>query len=675
MNAAGQILCLNMIVRNEAPVIRRCLDSVRPIINHWVIVDTGSTDGTQDIIRDHLRDLPGELHERPWRDFAHNRSEALMLARSRSDYTLIIDADDTLELEAPALPTLTNDAYTIEIRDTGTVYHRLQLVRSKLPWRYEGVLHEYLTCDEAGQSEFLSTVRMRRNHDGARRKDPETYRRDVSVLEAALQRETSPFLRARYRFYLAQSYKDCGDWERALENYLARSELGFWQEEIFTSLYCAAQMKESLGRPDQEVIDAYLRAADALPTRAEALHGASRFCRVTSRHEEGYQIAKRGLEIPMPSDGLFIEPWIYEFGLLDEFSINAYWSGHNRDCLNASLKMLATGKLSEEDMQRVIANAQFASEDLPRDPNLGSFGAEGLAEQHALVAPRPLRSQVAGSPRVLVAILAKQKETALPLYLECIEALDYPKSSIVLYIRTNNNTDRTERLLREWVDRVGHLYAGVEFDAQDVETRVEQFDVHEWNPTRFHVLGHIRKISLSRAQKYNCDFYFVADVDNFIRPCTLREMVALNLPIVAPFMRSIGPSDFYSNYHAAVDADGYYSECDQYSWILHRWVRGVLEMPVIHCTYLVRADVLDELRYEDGTDRHEYVIYSESAREQAIPQYLDNRQLYGYVTFGDGHELHVMNYLERVGELLRCQQIEKDDGSIPAMIQDTIYAK
>ena len=43
-------LCLCMIVKNEAPVIRRCLDSVRSLIDYWVIVDTGSTDGTQDIV-------------------------------------------------------------------------------------------------------------------------------------------------------------------------------------------------------------------------------------------------------------------------------------------------------------------------------------------------------------------------------------------------------------------------------------------------------------------------------------------------------------------------------------------------------------------------------------------------------------------------------------------------
>ncbi len=85
------------------------------------------------------------------------------------------------------------------------------------------------------------------------------------------------------------------------------------------------------------------------------------------------------------------------------------------------------------------------------------------------------------SPRVLMAILAKQKEPALPLYLDCIEALDYPKSSIVLYIRTNNNTDKTEKILRDWVARVGHLYHSVEFDASDVAERVEQDREHEWN--------------------------------------------------------------------------------------------------------------------------------------------------------------------------------------------------
>jgi len=361
MNAAGQTICLNMIVKNEAAVIRRCLDSVLPVIDRWVIVDTGSSDGTQDIIREHLQNMPGELHERPWRDFAANRTEALELARGKGNYTLIIDADDEVSVETDAMPELTADSYTLEIADSGVVYRRPQILKNALPFRYEGVLHEYVTCAGAGEAAHLEAIRMLRNHDGARRRDPEIFRRDAALLEDALKTETSPFLIARYRFYLAQSYHDCGEHELALANDLIRAELGFWDEEIFMSLYRAARTMEKLGRPAAEVIAAYLRAADSNPRRAEALHGAAKFCRLQERYEEGFQIAGRGLGILLPPGALFVEPWIYDFGLLDEFAINAFWCGHYKESLVACLKILETGKLvGTEDVRRIAANARFA---------------------------------------------------------------------------------------------------------------------------------------------------------------------------------------------------------------------------------------------------------------------------------------------------------------------------
>src|SRR5580692_7710276 len=91
-------VCLNMIVKNESKVICRCLESVKPLIDYWVIVDTGSKDGTQEIIKKFMKDIPGELHECPWVNFAHNRNEALSLAKKKADYLLFIDADDKLEI-------------------------------------------------------------------------------------------------------------------------------------------------------------------------------------------------------------------------------------------------------------------------------------------------------------------------------------------------------------------------------------------------------------------------------------------------------------------------------------------------------------------------------------------------------------------------------------------------
>ena len=649
-----------MIVKNEASTIRRCLNSVKPIISSWVIVDTGSTDGTQDIIRAHMRHIPGRLHQRPWRDFAYNRTEALAFSQDYADYSFMIDADDTLEIEPGfTMPSLVADSYRVEFLDASIRYWRPSMVRNVLPWRYEGVLHEFLICESAQADQPLSGIRICRNHDGARRRDPETYNNDIIILEQALKAETSQFLISRYRFYLAQSYRDSGQKAKAIENYLERAEMNFWQEEVFVSLYNAAQMTEQLGYPDHEVIDTYVRASDAVPTRAEALHGVSRFHRLKGQNEEGFQLARRGLAIPLSSDALFAEPWIYETGLLDELAVNGYWSKHYRESLDASLKLLASESCPVDQRKRIAANAQAALDKLPHDVDLGSLGSQSLIEQHALVRPRPLHSRLNASSRILVAILAKQKEPSLPLYLQCIEALDYPKSLIVLYIRTNNNTDNTEQILREWVERIGHLYAAIEFNTKNVAARVEQFGVHEWNVIRFRVLGRIRNISLRSALEHNCDFYFVADVDNFIRPCTLKELVALNLPIAAPLLRSIGAGQFYSNYHAEIDTNGYYKECGQYHWILNRWIRGVLEMPLVHCTYLIRADVLNDLTYEDGTSRHEYVIFSDSARKSNIVQYLDNRQIYGYITFGEDDSQYIVNGIEQARMLLNAEFYER----------------
>ena len=66
----AKTICLNMIVKNESKVIQRCLESVKGTIDYWVIVDTGSTDGTQQLIKECLKDIPGELHERPWVDLS-----------------------------------------------------------------------------------------------------------------------------------------------------------------------------------------------------------------------------------------------------------------------------------------------------------------------------------------------------------------------------------------------------------------------------------------------------------------------------------------------------------------------------------------------------------------------------------------------------------------------------
>ena len=626
-------ICLSMIVKNEAAVIARCLQSVMPLIDTWCIVDTGSTDKTKEIILSTLKGLPGELRTRSWLDFAHNRSEALALARDRADYTLVIDADDELIVpDGLKLPDLTADSYEVDFTDTGGVsYRRAQIVKNTLPWQYRGVLHEFLECKDAKVSGYLPLM-IRRGHDGARRKNPETYRQDAEILLSALKTESDPLMRARYTFYLAQSYKDCGEKERAIERYLTRAKMGFWQDEVYVSLLYAARLKDQLGHAD--TLGAYLNASWSLDSRAEAAHDAARYCRLHGRNEEGYDIAKSRLAVGIPTGGLFVEPWIYEYGLRDEFAVNAYWAGHKDECADACHRLLRQQGGSEEDRARFAANLRACG--------------QGITD---IVQTENVTLQE-GAPRVLLAILAKQKADVLPLYLECIETLDYPKSSIVLSVRTNNNTDATKEILVDWLGRVGHLYAGVEFDDSDVPEAVQDYAPHDWNGVRLSVIRRLRNESIARTKAHECAFYFVVDCDNFIRPETLRELVSLGLPIVAPFLRLVDLDRAYSNYHAAIDANGYYADCEEYFWIVNQRVKGIIEVPVVHCTYLVRADVIDRLTYEDGAERFDYVTFSHSARRAGISQYLDNRRIYGHLVFDQSSELYVEDGLAKARKLL-----------------------
>src|SRR5581483_225880 len=196
-------ICLNMIVKNESHVIERCLKSVKPLIDYWVIVDTGSSDGTQKIIKKFMKDIPGKLYERPWKDFAHNRNEALKLAKNKADYVLWMDADDALEYsEDFVLPNLTQDLYYIEHDYKGNRYLRDQLINNHLDWVWKGVLHEELTCKEIITRKVLPKIKNIDYIDGYRSQNPRKHLDDAKVLKEALKKEPK---NTRYQFYLATS--------------------------------------------------------------------------------------------------------------------------------------------------------------------------------------------------------------------------------------------------------------------------------------------------------------------------------------------------------------------------------------------------------------------------------------------------------------------------------------
>jgi glycosyltransferase involved in cell wall biosynthesis len=353
---------LCMIVKNETHVIERCLRSVRDHIDHWVVVDTGSTDGTQELVRDLLAGTPGFLLERPWRDFGSNRSEALAVAREHAEYSFVIDADE--EFLVPASfrwPMMGADSVQLLHRCGSMVYWRASLLANRLPWRYVGLLHEYVEAEDARTSVNLEGPQVVGHFDGGRSvglSTVEKYARDARTLEAALAQEPD---NPRYQYYLARSYRDSDRSEAALAAYRRRSEMGGFPEEVWDSRLWIARLLERQGGTDDEVIGAYLHAWETRPGRAEPLVDLARFCRLRERFVLGRAFAAQATLIPRPTDDvLWIEEHVYEWAALDEFAVSSYWAEHPQDAADSCRELLERRSLPASERDRVRANLDFA---------------------------------------------------------------------------------------------------------------------------------------------------------------------------------------------------------------------------------------------------------------------------------------------------------------------------
>ena len=354
-------ICLNMIVKNESRVIERCLRSAKPFIHSWAMSDTGSTDGTQDIIRRVMADLPGELIERPWVDFAHNRNEALELAKKHGEFALIIDADEVFEAEPgftwPASPDA--PGYLLELIFHDMRYRRIAVVKLDEQWEWKGVLHEVLIAPRYPEARYLPGLRIRVFTDGARsqQSQQEKFSKDAETLRNALEKEPD---NARYAFYLAQSLRDALRPLEAIEAYERRIAMGGWFEEVYYSKLQLARLKEQIGAPYADVAAAFLDAYDFRPSRADAACDAARFFRLKERWNLAVKFAEIASNLKPNDDVLFVDHAAYQWRSRDEWSISAYWSGDFALSAKLCRELLAGTALPDNERRRVQKNLEFA---------------------------------------------------------------------------------------------------------------------------------------------------------------------------------------------------------------------------------------------------------------------------------------------------------------------------
>jgi len=154
------LLELVMIVKNSGQEIIPMLESAKKWIDHWTILDTGSTDDTMQNITTCLKGIPGKLHDGkslyddPFVDFSTARNRALDLAGTKCTFSIMLD--DTYHItDGEALRKFLKrkqqkkemKACHIIIGDHEKQYLSTRILRTSSKLRYIHKIHEYVDIE------------------------------------------------------------------------------------------------------------------------------------------------------------------------------------------------------------------------------------------------------------------------------------------------------------------------------------------------------------------------------------------------------------------------------------------------------------------------------------------------------------------------------------------------
>jgi glycosyltransferase involved in cell wall biosynthesis len=336
MNDRRTTLCLVMIVKNEARSIARTVASCAPYVDGYVIVDTGSTDGTGALARAAAGGLSGDVYEEPFVDFAATRNRALDLAGDRATFTLMLSGDETLQGGADLRRFCEerrgsggpgHGAYQVRVRYGSLAYDSPRLARADAGWRYVGATHEVL--EKAGEPPPAERVPGAFVEHDVSGRDPEAcrrrWRRDLELLRREFDADPS---RPRTAFYLAQTFECLGRFAEARAWYERRVAMGGWHEEVYESLFRLGRVAEAERRPWAEAQQRYLDAHAHSPHRAEPLCAIAWHWYLEKNWPLTYLFASRGASLPYPEGAvLFVDAEVYRSKLPDLVGASAYYVG------------------------------------------------------------------------------------------------------------------------------------------------------------------------------------------------------------------------------------------------------------------------------------------------------------------------------------------------------------
>jgi len=363
-------LALSMLVWNEAHVVGRAIDSVKEYLDYYCIVlDSRTTDNSEEVILRHMGDIPGEIIKREFDGFDTQRNAALEPLKEKTDWVLILDADEVFMAENFDKNELTNDwAYFMPVRAGVSSHNSIRLFNYNKPWYWSGAIHNYLECPGYTTSPVLNDIWINHIHDGHRSKIKNKGKNDIKILKKLVSQYPE---NERYWFYYAQTLREEGKYKRAIDAYVKRLESNKYPEETWFSMYMIAVCYANLNDFDN-MMGWTLRAYDFRPYRAEPLYYASVIARDNELRHIHFMLTRMIVEIKKPKgETLFIEEAIYEWRASFEHAIACYHLGYKERALGLFKKLKTEwyDSMEESYKKQCDQNIDLISEEIsPTDP-------------------------------------------------------------------------------------------------------------------------------------------------------------------------------------------------------------------------------------------------------------------------------------------------------------------
>lgn len=273
----------------------------------------------------------------------------------------------------------------------------------------------------------------------------------------------------------------------------------------------------------------------------------------------------------------------------------------------------------------------------------------------------------AESKKVFIGIVMKNYDGLIDPFLKSIDEMDYDKKQMWIEFNAQNNSLVAQEKIEKWIENHKSSYAEISCIKGNGENLVDPFLVIA-HPLRKSVfLRNAREKFLKDAKERSCDYCFLVDSDVLLAPCTLKELMAKQKPIITPVLRPIPESnDTHCNFLATVNEKGFSSyDFDFFSmntlgnfyddtpYIVERRLQGTWQVASAFGAYLIESSYIDNLSFQDEIQSEDFFALARNAKKNGVEHFICNEKEFGsFIHFHKKLSLEEERAFRLVGDMI-----------------------